>query len=227
MELFSDGFSDKASNSSLNVIGNVNTLCTDIKIENCMKTKQLNKVWAVFLIVFVVLLTLTTGCIEQSEKRTSEEVFGRVTPAPTPRPTSEFPLPNIGQSPSQVVAKGLQSALDDYAWKLDLVAEQTTRLDMYYATKAGDIMKQQEFKLWLDALKIQTDEFIKRNNDAIAAGRVYIEALNTEVQNLNYDWYSREHDRVVKNEEIMKSDINKATANYNQNVASYNSAFAR
>ncbi len=219
------------------MIGNVNTSSTDIKTENCMKTKELNKVWAVFLILFVVLLTIMTGCIEESEKRTSEEVFGRATPTenkyvnvisnPTPRPTPEFQLPNTNQSPSKEIAKGLQTASDDYAWKLDLVTEQTTRLDMYYAPKAGVTMKQQEFKGWLDALKIQTDEFIKRNNDAIEAGRVYIEALNTEVQNLNYDWYSREHDRVVKNEEIMKSDINKATANYNQNVASYNSAFAR
>jgi hypothetical protein len=191
-----------------------------------MKIKKLNKFWAVFLIVFIILLSLMTSYIVQNEKRISEE-FGRLAPVPTPRPTSEFPLLDTGQSPSQIVAKDPQSALDDYAWKLDRVAEQTTRLDMYYATKAGNIMKQQEFKLWLDALKIQTDEFIKRNNDAIAAGHVYIEYLNTEVQNLNYDEYSREYDRVVKNEETMKSDINKAVTDYNENVASYNSTFAR
>lgn len=188
-------------------------------------------------VIVIFALILTAGCIGQksevkdidaaSSLNDLKDLNNKTKEQPIAGLNFEFILPKKGQAPPQEVPEGLQSAMDDYAWRLNLVSEQTARLDMYYATKAGTSMTPQEFKGWLDALKNQTDEFMKRNNDAITSGRVYIKYLNAEYQNLDYDWYSREHTRITRNEDIMKSDIQKAIINYNQNVAKYNSEFIR
>jgi hypothetical protein len=163
----------------------------------------------ILLSVFAALTLLITGCIEQpvEYKYTIPEDLS--TPPPTP--------------------EDLQSARVDYNWKLDLVSEQTTRLDMYYASKSGVSMTQREYKAWLDDLSLQTTEFIKRNLDAIKSGNAYVKQLNAEVQvrNIDYDWYSIEYDRVIKNHEIMESDIKKVYNNLYNRIDEYNSEFVR
>jgi len=155
----------------------------------------------------VVLIVLITGCIERpvEYKYTIPEELSTTPPTP----------------------KDLQSAVDDYKWKLDLVTEQTTRLDMYYASKSGISMTQREYKAWLDDLSAQTTEFIQRNLDAIRSGNAYIKYLNAEVSAQNYETYSREYDRVAKNNEIMKSDIKKAYNKFKEQIDKYNSEFVR
>ncbi|HEY9246650.1 MAG TPA: hypothetical protein VIO11_07390, partial [Candidatus Methanoperedens sp.] len=137
----------------------------------------------------------------------------------------------------------LQSAESDYQWKLDLITEQTQRLDMYYATKASVSMTQREYKAWLDDLSSQTNEFIERNLEGIRSGNAYIKLLNAEnsrisaeysaeaidyvIYKAEYDFYSREYDRITKNHEIMNEDIIKAINNLPNRIDYYNSAFVK
>lgn len=188
------------------------------------RMKKVTNVWIV-LSVFVVLTVLTTGCIERpvEYKYTLPEEIKESKPLPT--------------------YSDIQSAESDYKYKLSLVTEQTQRLDLYYASKSGTSMTQKENKAWLDDLSLQTTEFIKRNLDAIRTGNAYVGHLNTENRRYSneylsgiisydqyraeYDFYSREYDRVIKNNEIMKSDIKKADNNLKNKINQYNSAFVR
>ncbi len=121
------------------------------------------------------------------------------------------------------VPNDIDRALSDYNWRQDLVAEQTTRLDMYYASKSGIKMTRDEFKAWLDDLKGQTIEFIKRNKDAIYSGDNYANLMNANINKMDYNNAVLEIERVNKNKDIMTSDINKSINDYNQNVQIYNS----
>jgi hypothetical protein len=107
----------------------------------------------------------------------------------------------------------LVDSLKDYDYQLELVKEQTQRLDMYYAAKTATEMSQPEFKSWIQAINSLTDEFIKRENNATASGRVYMSYLKPN---------SSEYDRVLQNEETAKSDISKVKYAYNGNVYIYN-----
>jgi hypothetical protein len=93
---------------------------------------------------------------------------------------------------------------------------------MYYAAKAGTNMNRDEFKGWLDVLKGQTIEFVKRDKDAIYSGDNYANLLNANINSLNYDQAVLEIERVNQNKKIMANDIKKTIDNFNQNVAVYN-----
>lgn len=147
-----------------------------------------------------------------------------IIPAPVPKeiflPTrSEFEFYNysLPKFPNE-----FYDAMDDYNWRGDLIREQTTRLDMYYAVKSGEFMPCEEFSAWLGDLRAMTKEFIKRNLDSSHSGYNYAEFLNANVNDLNYDWYSREYNRVKKNDEIIKSDTEISIDNFNNNVEIYN-----
>src|SRR3989304_7076531 len=117
--------------------------------------------------VFIVLTVLTNGCIERPIEQYKYTIPGEI------KNLSNEPLPTYND---------LQSAADDYKWKLDLVTEQTAGRDMYYALKSGISMTQREYKAWLDDLSAQTTEFIERNLEAIKSGNAYIKYFNAEVQ---------------------------------------------
>lgn len=120
------------------------------------------------------------------------------------------------------VPNDMDRAFRDYEWRIALVNEQTARLDMYYASKSGIKMDQGGFKSWLDDLKGQTIEFIKRNKDAIYSGDNYANLINANINNLDYNQAVLEIERVNKNKAIYTSDIQTAINNFNQNVATYN-----
>ncbi len=178
--------------------------------------------------VLIVLSALTTGCIERTvEYRyiedkpiTDRAIYNDLQPYVARANGNEY-------EDLSYIPKDFDDARRDYNWRLDLVKEQTARLDMLYAVKSGVYMEQREFKAWLDDLDSSTIEFVQRNLDAIDSGRVYIKYLNAEVKNLDYQWYSNEYDRVVKNEEIMKNDIKIAINDLNANVNKYNSKFVK
>ena len=104
----------------------------------------------------------------------------------------------------------------EYNYDLELVKEQTQRLDMYYAAKTSTEMTQSEFQSWLGMIKGLTDEFVARENTAIANGQAY-EAYLTPG--------SDEYNRVVDNEDTCKSDIKKVKYTYNGNVYIYNQKY--
>lgn len=120
---------------------------------------------------------------------------------------------------SQGMQNGIQGqdavseAMNNYNYQLDLVQEQTQRLDMYYAAKTSTSMTQPEFESWLATIQSLTAVFIQRENNATAAGQTYLKYLEPG---------SGEYDRVVDNENVTASDIAKVTATYNGNVYLYN-----
>ncbi len=107
----------------------------------------------------------------------------------------------------------LNEALNDYNYKLELVKEQTQRIDMYYAAKSSTSMSELEFRSWLGTIRALTDEFVARENSAIDAGRAYMSLLPED---------SAEYNRVLQNEATCKEDIRKAIETYNGNVYIYN-----
>ncbi len=107
----------------------------------------------------------------------------------------------------------LNKAMSDYQYRLDLVREQTQRLDMYYAAKTSTEMSQVEFRSWLGTIKALSEEFIGRENNATEAGRVYLAYL---------DPGSNEYDRVIQNEAVIDSDVKKVKDTYNGNAYLYN-----
>jgi hypothetical protein len=111
---------------------------------------------------------------------------------------------------------GLIKALNNYSYDLDLVKEQTQRLDMYYAAKTSTEMSRAEFQSWLGMIKGLTDEFIARENTAIAGGQAYLSYLSMD---------SDEYSRVVKNEATCREDIKKVKYTYNGNVYIYNQQY--
>ncbi len=110
----------------------------------------------------------------------------------------------------------LIKALNEYNYDLELVKEQTQRLDMYYAAKTSTEMTRAEFQSWLGMIRGLTDEFIKRENTAIASGEAYKAYLSTE---------SDEYARVTDNEATSKDDIKKVKYTYNGNVYLYNQKY--
>lgn len=151
--------------------------------------KKVTNPWIV-LDVFIILTVLTTGCIER----------------PTLHPTERYKYPNLDEIENIAreplpTYNDLQSARSDYQWKLDLVTEQTQRLDMYYALKSGVSMTQREYKAWLDDLSSQTTEFIKRNLEAIKSGNAYIELLNAENKRFSAEYTSGIIDYIQYREE--------------------------
>jgi hypothetical protein len=112
----------------------------------------------------------------------------------------------------------LDNALKDYNYKLELVKEQTQRIDMYYAAKTSTEMSQLEFMSWLQTIKGLTDEFILRENNAAGAGRAYMSML---------DPHSSGYDRVLQNEATSRDDVNKVKYTYNGNVYIYNQQYGK
>lgn len=110
----------------------------------------------------------------------------------------------------------LIKALNKYNYDLELVKEQTQRLDMYYAAKSSTEMTQAEFQSWLGMINGLTDEFIKRENTAIASGEAYKSFLSKE---------GDEYARVTGNGATCKDDIKKVKYTYNGNVYLYNQKY--
>jgi hypothetical protein len=110
----------------------------------------------------------------------------------------------------------LNKALNDYQYKLDLVREETQRLDMYYAAKTSTQMSQVEFKSWLGTIQALSEEFISRENNATAAGREYAQYLDPN---------GGEYGRVVQNEATANSDVNNIRQTYNGNAYLYNQQY--
>ncbi len=106
-----------------------------------------------------------------------------------------------------------EKALQDYNYKLDLVKEQTQRIDMYYAAKTSTSLTQIEFRSWLGTIRGLTDEFIDRENNATEAGEAYLGCLSPN---------SDEYNRVRQNELTTNDDIKKIKDTYNGNVYIYN-----
>jgi type II secretory pathway pseudopilin PulG len=123
---------------------------------------------------------------------------------------------------SQGMQDGIQGqdavteAMNNYNYQLDLVQEQTQRLDMYYAAKTSTSMTQPEFASWLDTIQSLTDVFISRENNATVAGEVYLKYLQPD---------SNEYNRVIQNDNVTVSDVSKVTATYNGNVYIYNQEY--
>jgi hypothetical protein len=124
--------------------------------------------------------------------------------------------------PSNGMVSGMQNqdklnkALSDYQYKLDLVREETQRLDMYYAAKTSTEMSQVEFMSWLGTIKALSEEFINRENNATEAGRAYLAYLDPD---------SNEYNRVVQNEAVADSDVTNIKQTYNGNAYLYNQQY--
>jgi len=96
------------------------------------------------------------------------------------------------------------------------VKEQTQRIDMYYAAKTATTMSQIEFQQWLYNIQGLTVEFINRENNATAAGNIYLKYLTPN---------SDEYNRVTNNAAVSVSDIKKIKATYNGNVQIYDNQY--
>ncbi len=147
------------------------------------------------------------------------------------QPTEPIPhleLTDIKWSPP-FVPNDLQRAQDDYRWRLDLVTEQTTRLDMLYAAKAGVKMDREEFENYLSSVKQSTEEFVNRKRDAEYSGRNVIDLINKNVYNRQVDYNNavRYIETINKNIGIGSSDNNIVIDNYNKNVDTYNDRWAK
>ncbi|HTY90308.1 MAG TPA: hypothetical protein VMC84_03955 [Methanocella sp.] len=108
------------------------------------------------------------------------------------------------------------SAQSEYNYDLELVKEQTQRLDMYYAAKTSTEMTRAEFQSWLGMIDGLTTEFIKRENASIESGRAYLTYLSPG---------SDEYNRVVNNTATSGEDIKKVKYTYNGNVYIYNQKY--
>jgi len=151
--------------------------------------------------IAIVLFTLTGHA----------SVFGSLVEKLVPVPS---PISTVLPTPTPDPLAGQRNdALNDYNYKLELVDEQTQRLDTYYAAKAGTDMSQSEFQSWLQVMNSQTEDFINRENNATQSGIAYLGYLDPN---------SSEYARVLMNENTTLSDINKEIQNYNSNVGIYN-----
>ncbi len=110
----------------------------------------------------------------------------------------------------------LYNALNDYNYRLDLVKEQTQRLDMYYAAKAATAMSQAEYASWLMQIGALTRELINRESNATEYGQIYLQYL---------DPGSEEYGRVIQNAAVSEDDVQMAKATYNGNVQIYNKQY--
>lgn len=123
--------------------------------------------------------------------------------------------PNGAQSDAQG-QDNLNRDLTDYQYRLDLVKEQTQRIDMYYAAKTSTSMSQVEFSSWLGTIRGLTQEFILRENNSINSGNEYLNYLPKN---------SDEYNRVLNNEATSKDDVKKVMDTYNGNVYIYNNQY--
>ena len=123
--------------------------------------------------------------------------------------------PNGAQSDAQG-QDNLNRALTDYQYRLDLVKEQTQRIDMYYAAKTSTSMSQVEFYSWLGTIRGLTQEFILRENNSVNSGKDYLNYLPKD---------SDEYNRVLSNEATSKDDVKKVMDTYNGNVYIYNKQY--
>jgi len=154
----------------------------------------------IFILAFVV--STATGHADLFSN-----IVYKIVPAPSPVP-SLIPVP----TPDPLAALR-NDALNDYNYKLELVDEQTQRLDTYYAAKTGTDMSQSEFQSWLQTMDAQTLDFISREQNATSSGQAYLNYLEPN---------SSEYARVLMNDNVSLSDSNKEIQNYNDNVAIYN-----
>jgi hypothetical protein len=162
-------------------------------------------------------------------------VFGMGTPTETPTPTPEIRYVYVTPQPPTTpispptlppeALNSLQGAKNDYVWRLDLINEQQRRLDTLYETKAGVIMKQQEFNGWIDALRNATDEYSNRANNALYSGENYRNILNAYESSLDSNYYNSEIEMINKNRGIITSDSNGNLADFTSNVNKYNNCF--
>ncbi len=123
--------------------------------------------------------------------------------------------PNGAQSDAQS-QDNQNRALTDYQYQLDLVKEQTQRIDMYYAAKTSTSMSQVEFYSWLGTIRGLTQEFILRENNSVNSGKDYLNYLPRD---------SDEYNRVVSNEATSQDDVKKVMDTYNGNVYIYNKQY--
>lgn len=110
----------------------------------------------------------------------------------------------------------LASSQSEYNYDLELVKEQTQRLDMYYAAKTSTEMTQAEFQSWLGMIGGLTNEFVSRENASIESGQAYQAYLPPD---------SDEYRRIANNEAGSKEDIKKVKFTYNGNVYIYNQKY--
>ncbi len=112
--------------------------------------------------------------------------------------------------PSIAFAGVIDDAQRDYQWRLSLVAEQSQRLDMWYAANEGKEITEGQ----LTYLKSLTDEFVSREDAVIDSGRKYKKALIEHMDQYKREWVLAEIDRIEKNEEISNRDKSIVLANY-------------
>jgi hypothetical protein len=121
-----------------------------------------------------------------------------------------------GMEQESVSQDTIASAMNNYNYNLELVKEQTQRLDMYYAAKTSTEMSQTEFQSWLGMIRGLTDEFVLRENNAITSGKGYMSYLSKG---------GDEYNRVYRNEITCEDDIKKVKYTYNGNVYIYNQKY--
>lgn len=174
-----------------------------------------------YIVTILILLAIISGCIE---RQTTEIRYIYV----TPEISKPVPTPIIFGDDREKIQfpKDLDRALSDYKWRLDLVAEQTTRLDILYTGKAGVTMNQMEYKNWMEYIQASTEEFTKRNLNAINSGRNYAQTIVNNIESLDRNGAAIELERIEQNEGIMKSDMKKVIDSYNENVKIYNDKWA-
>jgi hypothetical protein len=164
----------------------------------------IGKVTVVVICLFalVIVLFTVTGHLSVLDNLAEKLV-------PTPSPVVIMP-----PTPTPDPLAGLRNnALNNYNYQLELVDEQTQRLDTYYAAKTGVDMSQSEFQSWLQVMNAQTEDFIGREENATSSGTTYLNYLEPN---------SSEYARVLMNDNTSMSDTNKEIQNYNSNVAIYN-----
>lgn len=164
-----------------------------------------------------------SGCIEKQ----TEVRYIQVTPQPAPKEAAPPEEPRFGAEcpPQPAFTDNLNDAQADYNWRASLLNEQQGRLDTLYAVKSGVMMKQREYKGWLDDLRASLLEYHTRRCYEINSANNYIKQLNANKNNLNADFYKSEMKRIQDNYDIVESDIDKNIAAFDGNIEKYNNCF--
>lgn len=126
------------------------------------------------------------------------------------------------------VPSDLDRATSDYEWRIDLVNEQQGRIDLLTRIKSGVRMDHEEYKAWLDDLKLDTEEHILRVRDTSYSGKNYKKQIDNNLgkfEYVGYDYVLAERERIKQNEGILTIDMNLNVDYYNQQVEFYNSEF--
>lgn len=138
---------------------------------------RLNSLPASVAIVSIILLVLSSGCIQGILPGTKDR-----------------------EMLQQVYESDLTQAMD-----------QGKRLDDLYGSRPVAYDRGQS-KDWLDKLRLETDAFIEKNNDAIESGRAYLEYIDNG---------SSEYNSILANETSLKDNIVKARDRYEKESACY------